>query len=164
MNTNEFTSKHARWITTVFFLLAFYGFGAGMMDSFVVYHTWRFIGEAEFPLAHIESGSRIVPFLVLPMLLMTLFAILLFWHRPKVISRKLIWIALICLIIGWVSSAFIQIPIQIELDKGKNEELLQWLIDSDWIRVIPTWILMTIVLVMLKKSLGSNESPVIANS
>ena len=58
------------------------------MDSFVVYHTWRFIGAADFALAHMESGSRIVPIFVLPMLAMTVFLIIMFWHRPYVISRK----------------------------------------------------------------------------
>ncbi len=157
MNVTEFTSSHARGITTAFFALAFYGFGAGMMDSFVVYHTWRFIGEAEFATAHMESGSRIVPFFVLPMLVTTIFLVLLFWHRPKVISRKLLWAALLCMIIPWTSSAFIQIPMQMELDKGKNDELLHQLIVTDWIRVIPNWIWIAIGFVMMKKSFGENS-------
>ena len=74
MNTiAKFTTKHARWITPVFFGLAFYTFGASMMDSFVVYHTWRFVGDAEFVKMHIASGSRIVPFFVIPTLIMTVF-------------------------------------------------------------------------------------------
>jgi hypothetical protein len=153
MNATEFTSSHARWVTPIFFVIAFYGFGAAMMDSFVVYHTWKFIGAADFAVAHMESGSRIVPFFVLPMLVMTLFEVLLFWHRPKVISKNLVWAALICTIIPWLSSAFIQIPMQMELDKGKNDELLQQLITTDWIRVIPTWIWIAILFTMLKKSL-----------
>ena len=72
MNTiSKFTTRHARWISPVFFGLVFYTFGASMMDSFVVYHTWRFVGDAEFVTMHIASGSRIVPFFVLPTLVMT---------------------------------------------------------------------------------------------
>ncbi|HEY5917604.1 MAG TPA: hypothetical protein VIU13_09395 [Chryseolinea sp.] len=42
-----------------------------------------------------------------------------------------------------------------ELDKGKNEELLNMLIVTDWIRVIPTFILVTVVFTMVKKSIAS---------
>ncbi len=156
MNTiAKFTTKHARWITPVFFGLAFYTFGASMMDSFVVYHTWRFVGDAEFVKMHIASGSRIVPFFVIPTLVMTVFLILQFWHRPKSVSRTLVWIALFSTIIPWLSSAFIQIPMQIELDKGKNEELLNLLIVTDWIRVIPSFVLVIVVFTMVKKSIAS---------
>ena len=154
-STEKFTTSHARWITPVFFWLVFYTFGASIMDSFVVYHTWRFVGDAEFVKMHIASGSRIVPFFVIPTLVMTVFLILQFWHRPKSVSRTLVWIALFCTITPWLSSAFIQIPMQIELDKGKNEELLNMLIVTDWIRVIPTFILATVVFTMIKKSIAS---------
>ena len=154
MNANQFTSPHAPWITTIFFVLCFYGLGAGMMDSFVVYHTWRFIGPEEFSTAHMESGSRIVPIFVLPLLIMTVFLILMFWHRPTVISRKLLWVAVVCTVIPWLSSAFIQIPMQGQLDNGKNEALLEQLIVTDWIRIIPHWIMIAVVITMLGKCLG----------
>jgi len=153
MQTGTFTSSHGPWITTAFFALALYVVGAGMMDSFVVYHTWKFIGNAEFPLAHAESGSRVVQVFVLPLIATTVFLILLFWHRPTAISRKLIWVALISIMIAWLSSAFIQIPMQIELDKGLNPALLQKLIDSDWIRFVPQMVFLISVLAMMSKSL-----------
>jgi hypothetical protein len=154
MNSNQFTSPHAVWVTTAFFVLSFYALGAGMMDSFVIYHTWRFIGAAEFSEAHIASGSRIVPIFVFPMLLMTIFLILLFWHRPRVISRKMLWTSLICTIISWLSSAFIQIPMQGKLSQGKDIVLLNELIYTDWIRIIPHWVMMMIVAVMIKRSIS----------
>ncbi len=157
MMANQFIKPRVLWITTIFFALFFYGLGAGMMDSFVVYHTWKFIGPSEFATAHIESGSRIVPFFVIPMLLMTVFLILLFWHRPNVIPRKLVWMALVCTIIPWLSSAFIQIPMQLELSKGKDEVLLQQLVTTDWIRIIPTWVMAGIVFTMLMKCLQQNS-------
>ncbi len=153
MKINQFTSRHGVWVSTLFFAFCFYGFGAGMMDSFVVYHTWKFIGSADFALAHMESASRIVPIFVLPMIGITVFLILMFWHRPTVISRKMIWSCLVCTIIPWLSSAFIQIPMQIKLDKGKDEGLLNHLIVTDWIRIIPHWIMIAIVLAMLAKCL-----------
>ena len=63
--------------------------------------------------------------------------------------------ALVCAIIPWLSSAFIQIPMQVELSKGKNEVLLQQLITTDWIRIIPTWIMAGIVFTMLVKCVNN---------
>lgn len=157
MNSNRFTSSHAVWVTTAFFMLSFYGLGAGMMDSFVVYHTWKFIGAVEFAEAHRASGSRIVPIFVFPMLLMTIFLILMFWHRPTVISRKMLWMSLICTVIPWLSSAFIQIPMQGQLSQGKNVALLNELIYTDWIRIIPHWIMMVIVAMMIKMTISQKE-------
>jgi len=159
MKANQFIKPRALWITTIFFALFFYGLGAGMMDSFVVYHTWKFIGPSEFANAHMESGKRIVPFFVIPMVLMTVFLVLLFWYRPRVISRRLLWIALLCAIIPWLSTAFIQIPMQVELSKGKNDVLLQQLTTTDWIRIIPTWLMTGIVFTMLVKCLRQNPDP-----
>ena len=157
MNSNKFTSPHAVWVTTAFFMLSFYGLGAGMMDSFVVYHTWRFIGDAEFSQAHIASGSRIVPVFVLPLLVMTIFLVLMFWHRPRVISREMLWASLVCAIISWLSSAFIQIPMQAQLSQGKDVALLNELIYTDWIRIIPHWIMMVIVAMMIKMTISQKE-------
>jgi len=88
---------------------------------------------------------------------MTIFLVLQLWHRPKAVSVKLVWASLVCTIIPWLSSVFIQIPMQTELGIGKNDELLQKLIASDWIRVIPTLVLAYIVFIMLKRSLMSGK-------
>lgn len=146
---SHLTTLHARWITPVFIFLSFYVVGAAAMDGFVIYHSWRFVGDAEFVQMHIESGKRIIAFFVIPTLIMTVFCILQFWHRPKVVTRKLVWGALICTIIPWLSSAFIQIPMQGKLSQGKDGILLEQLILTDWIRVIPGWGLGIIVLIML---------------
>jgi len=155
--TDNFTTKQARWISPVFFALVFYTLGASMMDSFAMYHTWKFVGKAEFVEMHREASSRIVPFFVVPTFVMTIFLVLQFWHRPKAVSVKLVWASLVCTIIPWLSSVFIQIPMQTELGIGKNDELLQKLIASDWIRVIPTVVLACIVFIMLKRSLMSGK-------
>ncbi|HLA52623.1 MAG TPA: hypothetical protein VK618_04940, partial [Flavitalea sp.] len=127
----QYTSRHGRWITPMFFALAFYGFGAGMMDSFAMYPTWRMVGADEFAAFHKVAGTRIQLIFVLPLLIMTVFTVLLFWHRPVAVSRTLVWVALIFTIIPWLSSALIQIPIQTALDSGKDEILLEKLILTD---------------------------------
>ncbi|MBC7904299.1 MAG: hypothetical protein H7Y27_12795 [Gemmatimonadaceae bacterium] len=152
---SKFTSSKAHWISPLFYLLAFYVFGASVMDSFAVYHTWRFVGENEFIAMHKASGGRIVSLFVLPTLVMTVFLILQFWHRPKAVSRTLVWVALVCTIIPWLSSAFIQIPMQIQLDLGKNDALLESLIVTDWIRVIPSFVLAVTVFLMVKRAVAA---------
>jgi hypothetical protein len=142
-------TRHSGWIITIYFLLTFYTFGASMIGSFAMYHTWRFVGENEFITMHMESGQRIVMFFVLPTVVMTIFQILLFWHRPKIVPKTLVWVSLVCCMIPWFSSAFIQIPIQLKLDQGKDSALLEWLILSDWIRVIPDFGLAISAFIML---------------
>src|SRR3989337_413787 len=123
-------------ITVLFFMLSVYCFGAGIVDSFAMYHSWLFVGEAEFVAVHQAAGQRIVLFFVLPFFFLTMITILMFWNRPAIISRRLLWIGFICQMVSWLSSAFIQIPIQLQLDRGKDQELLNKLIATDWIRVV----------------------------
>jgi hypothetical protein len=84
---------------------------------------------------------------------MTIFLALMFWHRPAAVPRWMLWVALICTIIPWLSSAFIQIPIQTALDNGKDEALLEKLIVTDWLRVIPFFGQIITVFLMLTRSL-----------
>lgn len=133
----------------IFFILAFYGFGAGIMDSFAIYHEWLFVGDAEFAKLHQEASIRIVAFYVLPLVICTICTVLLFWYRPEPLSKSLVWMAFACELVIWLSSAFIQIPIQFQLDKGKDIELLNKLIETDWIRVIAFFIFIGIVIKMI---------------
>jgi hypothetical protein len=132
----------------IFFMLSFYGFGAGVLDSFAMYHSWLFVGEAEFATMHQEAGARIISFYVLPLVVCTIFNVLLFWYRPAALPKSLVWIAFSALLTVWLSSVFIQIPIQFQLDHGKDTALLNKLILTDWIRVIGWLIFIGIVIKM----------------
>lgn len=145
----------------MFCLLAIYCFGAGIMDGFVIYHGWRFVGDAEFVPVHKEMGARIVALLVLPMLVCTILAVLLFWCRPALLPKKFVWMAIACLAVGWLSSAFIQIPIQGQLDEGKNMELLNKLIVTDWIRVVASFAFISVVISMFLHVWRSYAKPVV---
>lgn len=136
-------------IPFIFFILSFYCFGAGIMDSFVVYHSWLYVGAEEFAAMHIAASERIVPLLVLPTFILTLLCVLMFWKRPSPISKMQVWLALAMLMAGWLSSAFIQIPIQTQLSEGKNDVLLNKLIVSDWIRVVAWFIYISTIIKML---------------
>jgi len=128
----HYTSKHGRWLTPLFFALAFLWFRRRHDGQFC--HVSD-VGPEEFAAFHNVAGTRTRIVFVLPLLIMTLFTVLMLWHRPVAVPRRLVWIALTCTIIPWLSSAFIQIPIQVALSTGKDEDLLEKLIITDWIRV-----------------------------
>ena len=138
-----------RSLTILFFILSFYCFGAGVMDSFVIYNGWSFVGPEEFPAMHQATGQRIVTTFVLPMVLLLVLNILQYWLRPATVPRSWITMALISQLAGWLSSVFIQIPIQMQLSQGKDEALLQKLIVSDWLRVFAWLIYIVIIIAML---------------
>lgn len=138
-------------VNLLFFVLSFYCFGAGVMDSFVIYDGWRYVGANEFPVFHIEMGERIIALFVLPMIVLFIVNIVLYWFRPAAIPRLWVTMALISQLVGWLSSIFIQIPIQLQLDHGKDEALLETLIVSDWIRVVAWMLHIIIIITMLYK-------------
>lgn len=129
-----------------------------MMDSFVVYHSWKFVGAAEFTRVHQESSVRIVQVFVSATLMMTVTTIVMFWKRPSYIPGKWVWIAFVSEIISWVSSALIQIPIQGQLSQGRDEAALSRLIATDWVRIAAWVFYIVVVSKMLIMMLKKNET------
>jgi hypothetical protein len=122
-------------VAAVFSTLSFYCLGAGLMEHFAVDRTWPHVGEREFPLVHSVGGKATMIVYVAPLLALLFFTIVLFWVRPTGIAVGLVWASLTCHVVTWVSSAFIQIPIQMKIDKRKDMVLIERLIRTDWIRI-----------------------------
>jgi hypothetical protein len=118
------------------FILTFYGLGASIIDQHVIYPTFPVIGENEFVAYRAVFGPRIILFLVLPLILQSVFSILLLWLRPKAIPLWTVWLALACQLVRWGSTVVIQLPIQAQLDRGKNLELISTLMHASWIRTL----------------------------
>jgi hypothetical protein len=78
-------------------------------------------------------------FLVAPALLGTVFTVLMLWARPAVIPLWAVWAAITAQTIVWVSTATIQVPIQLQLSAhGLSLELIERLIETNfWLRRIP---------------------------
>jgi uncharacterized BrkB/YihY/UPF0761 family membrane protein len=145
-------NKTSAIVFSVYILLAFYVFGGGIVNSFVAYRTWRAVGENEFPKFHHIDSSLIIPLFVVFFFLSFIPQILLFWFRPVVIPRWMIFLALFFNLITLVSTVAIQIPIQTDLDKKFSSELLERLISTDFIfRRIPMLFLAAINFTMLYK-------------
>jgi uncharacterized BrkB/YihY/UPF0761 family membrane protein len=144
--------KKSTLIFSIYILLALYVFGGGMVTSLVTYRTWKWVGPNEFLKFHQADNTHIIPVFVIFFFLSFIPQILLFWFRPAVIPKWMIWLALLFNLIMLISSIIIQIPIQMELDKTFSMELIERLISTDLtFRVIPMILLAIINFIMLYK-------------
>jgi len=145
----------------VYILVTFYVFGGGIVNSLVGYRTWRAVGANEFPQFHQTDSSLIIPLFVVFFFFSFIPQVLLFWFRPMIISKWLVWLALLFNLIALISTIVIQIPIQSELDKRFSLELIDRLISTDMIyRRIPMLLMAIINFIMLFKVVKySNKRP-----
>jgi len=145
-------NKISGLVFSSYILLTFYVFGGGMVTSLVGYRIWKWVGQNEFPKFHQADNAHIIPVFVIFFFLSFIPQILLFWFRPPVIPKWMIWLALLFNLTMLISSVTIQIPIQIELDKRFSMELIERLIATDLtFRVIPMILLAVINFLMLYK-------------
>lgn len=132
-------SRFPIWLFLFAFALVLYGTGASFVESFVNYPTWPLIGAAEFRTYHRALSPLVIGYLVVPMLAGTALTFLLVWSRPKAISRWAIWLSVVLQMIIWISTAAVQIPIQIQLSNdGLSLALVERLISTNlWLRKVP---------------------------
>ena len=150
--------KASNIIFSIYILISFYVFGGSMVNSLVGYRTWRYVGENEFVKFHQVDSSQVIPVFVIFFFILIVPLILLFWFRPLIIPRWLIWIALFFYAINLISTIAIQIPIQLELGKGYSLELIDKLIWTDLIFRRTTITLITAInFVMLYKVVSNSK-------
>jgi hypothetical protein len=151
----------ARWVFLIAFALVFYGNGAAFIESFVNYPSWHLIGSDEFVAYHQFIGPRVVAFLVAPVVLGTVFTVLMLWARPVGVPVWAVWAAIAAQAVVWVSSAAIQVPIQMQLSAhGLSPDLLGRLIETNfWLRRIPYAICAGLFLWMAAKTIDVVKEP-----
>lgn len=151
-------SKFSVWLFLITFALIFYGMGASFVESFVNYPTWRLIGPGEFLAYHQALSPLIVGYMVIPLVAATVLTLLLAWFRPPPIPRWGIWVSVVLQLISWISTALIQIPIQMELSKnGLSFPLIDQLIFTNfWFRKVPQVINVILFLWMMSLLLRIN--------
>ncbi|HTE30466.1 MAG TPA: hypothetical protein VK666_08850 [Chryseolinea sp.] len=146
-------------VFSVYILLTFYVLGGGIVNSLVSYRTWRAVGEKEFPGFHQIDSALIIPLFVIFFFLSFIPQLLLFWFRPVVIPKALVWAALLCNLITLISTITIQIPIQQVLDERFSLELINRLISTDMIyRRIPMLLMAVVNFIMLYKVVANSNS------
>jgi len=133
------TTRSSAWPFLITFSLIFYGVGASFVESFVNYPTWRLIGAGEFLAYRQALSPLIIGYMVIPMIVGTLLTVLLVWFRPAGIPAWAVWLSIVLQMLVWISTAFIQIPIQIELSSsGLSLPLIDRLIVTNlWFRKVP---------------------------
>lgn len=143
------------WVFIAAFVLAFYTTGAGFIESFVNYPSWQLIGEAEFIAYHRFISPRVLLLLVLPALLCTVFTIAMLWSRPVAIPAKAVWLSLALQAVVWISTATLQVPIQLELgSNGLSIDLIERLIRTNlWLRRIPQGLAALLFVWMMARTL-----------
>lgn len=135
----------------LFCALTFFSFGTAMMDYFLVYPSRAIVGAAEFVDYHALLEAAILPVSVLPFFVITIQNLVLFWFRPQAVSQWLVLASLVCLLLDWASSIFIQIPMNLQLNNGKSTELIQAVMDTNWGRIFLETTQAVLVLVMMIK-------------
>ncbi len=148
-----------RWIFVFAFALIFYGNGAAFVESFVNYPSWRLIGAESFIDYHRFIGPRVIATLVAPAVLGTFLTIALLRFRPPAVPLWSVCVALALQVVVWVSTATIQIPIQMLLPvQGADPALLERLIVTNWwLRRIPYGLCAALFIWMAVRSIDSGE-------
>lgn len=140
-------------ILFLFIVMTFYCYGAGMMDYFAVYEPWKLIEAEGFAAFHQFQGSRVINIFVIPSAVMTLLNIAALLLPPPYAGRKWIWISLVAYAFDWIFSFTMQIPIQLELEKGKDLQLLSELLRTNWWRFAADTIQFLAVCILLMQLL-----------
>ncbi len=149
-----------RWIFLIAFALVCYGTGAAFIESFVNYASWHLIGADAFIAYHQFISPRVVTFLVAPLVLGTVFTILMLWFRPAAIPAWAVWVAIAAQAVVWVSTVTIQVPIQLQLSAhGLSVELVERLITTNfWLRRIPHAVCAGLFLWMAAQVIGDHRT------
>lgn len=122
-------------LTNLFIALSLFSYGTAMMDYFLVYPSRLIVGEPEFISYHSLLEERILPISVIPFALMTILNVVLVWKRPTFVAGTLVWLSMICLLLDWVSSLTLQIPMNLQLNHGKDTALIQSVMDTNYGRI-----------------------------
>ena len=94
-----------------------------------------------------------------PAVLGTVFTIALFKFRPATIPLWSVWVATVLQMVVWVSTATIQVPIQLQLAaQGATPALLERLMETNWwLRRIPYSVCAALFLWMATRAIALRD-------
>jgi hypothetical protein len=154
------TEKNRIIFFALIFALVFYIMGAMFVEQLINYPSWRLIGAGEFKAYHNMLSARIIPFMVIPWFVEILLTFVLMKYRPRAIPLAAVILVQVLNLIGLVSSIFIQIPIQLQLDEsGFSLEAINRLIATDPIRWVSAIVKSLLYIwMMVSVASGSNKA------
>jgi hypothetical protein len=115
---------------SAYFLLAFYTYGATVMEVFVYYPSWQHIHSDWVEFKKLVD-RLIIPRYVVPTMLIYIPLIMMFWHRSTSLPKWTIWASLIGYLIPTISTMLVQLPIQFQLEEGFDQALYEKLVWTD---------------------------------
>lgn len=147
-------------LTSLYFLTSVYAFGGGVMQGVMNYPAWKLIGPDDFPAFHKSIDDRIFLFFVPVFFLSVPISVLMIWFGHQAISRRLRVVAALLMLVIFIATLALAIPIQEKLAVAKSAELIDELILYDrCLRTIPGLMVMLLNFVMLQQIMG-RKSPV----
>lgn len=113
----------------------------------VHYPLFERVGELGFSLYE-EEHKKLTTIVVAPLMLMELFSsIVLVCLSTSFLVKTLAVIGLTLVILLWLSTAFIQVPLHNKLSSSYSSSLVNGLVQSNWIRTV-IWSVRSIVVIL----------------
>ena len=100
----------------------------------MLFAGWKAVGSQEFQAVQTAQGHGSGFVYVVPKFLLTVLVIVLLAVTPPV-PVWLLWGSLAALAVSWVSSAVIQIPIQLRIRATADRAAIARLVRTDWTRL-----------------------------
>jgi hypothetical protein len=142
--------KNRRLLFLILFALVFYQTGAHISQAFINYPAWGFISRDSFPKYHVVIKYRAGAFVVIPRMIELVLAIVVLRFPPAMVNRWMIVLAIALALCAFLSTAFIQRPIHVQLEKiGNTPELLARLTSTNWLRLTAEWLRAALYLWMM---------------
>jgi len=113
----------------------------------VQYPLFLKIGSASFPEYHNGHMNRIT-YVVGPLMLVELVTAIWWALIATKQDQPLVWIGVALVLITWLSTAFIQVPLHTSLQAGFNVEFCKRLVITNWIRTF-AWTARGVILIYL---------------
>lgn len=118
--------------------------GAISIVQFVHYPLFAAVGEDRF-VEYEASHARRITFVVAPLMLIELAtALLLLLVRPAPVSTALLWTGLVLVLVIWISTAAIQVPLHNTLVKGFDAAVHRRLLVSNSLRTV-CWLARSVI-------------------
>ncbi len=99
----------------------------------VHYPSFYFIDEDNFNDFHAFHNRRI-SVIVIPVMITELVTSGLLWWNEGYLSLNGIGFYLVCTI--WLATAFLSVPNHAKLAKGKNDSIIERLVNTNWVRTV----------------------------
>lgn len=98
----------------------------------IIYPSFKYTSEADFPAWH-SKYTRLITFFVLPLMFIQLG---ISFYQITIEMNALNIAVLVIIVLVWLSTFIISVPLHNDLQAGKNIKLIAKLVKTNWYRTI----------------------------